>query len=54
MRTKITALVVALAIAAIVGPAAFANDGQRPTHPGKATGAHIHIGPMSTRIKLGG
>jgi hypothetical protein len=22
--------------------------------PGKATGAHIHIGPMSTRIKLGG
>jgi len=25
-------------------------------HPvaGKATGAHIHIGPMSTRFKLGG
>ena len=22
--------------------------------PGKATGAHIHIGPMSTRLKLGG
>jgi hypothetical protein len=22
--------------------------------PGKATGAHIHIGPMSTRFKLGG
>jgi hypothetical protein len=22
--------------------------------PGKATGAHIHIGPMSTRVKLGG
>jgi hypothetical protein len=22
--------------------------------PGKATGAHIHIGPMSTRIRLGG
>jgi hypothetical protein len=22
--------------------------------PGKATGAHIHLGPMSTRIKLGG
>jgi hypothetical protein len=22
--------------------------------PGKATGAHIHVGPMSTRIKLGG
>ena len=22
--------------------------------PGKATGAHIHLGPMSTRLKLGG
>src|SRR5262249_51838096 len=22
--------------------------------PGKATGAHIHIGPMSTRLKMGG
>ena len=22
--------------------------------PGKATGAHIHIGPMSTRVRLGG
>ena len=22
--------------------------------PGKATGAHIHLGPMSTRYKLGG
>jgi len=22
--------------------------------PGRATGAHIHIGPMSTRVKLGG
>jgi hypothetical protein len=22
--------------------------------PGKATGAHIHIGPMSTRLHLGG
>ena len=26
----------------------------RQAVPGKATGAHIHIGPMSTRIKLGG
>ena len=39
MRTKITALVAALAITAIAAPAAFANDGQRPTHPGKASGA---------------
>ena len=22
--------------------------------PGKATGAHIHLGPMSTRYRLGG
>jgi hypothetical protein len=26
----------------------------RQAVPGKATGAHIHIGPMSTRLKLGG
>jgi hypothetical protein len=26
----------------------------RQAVPGKATGAHIHIGPMSTRFKLGG
>jgi hypothetical protein len=26
----------------------------RQAVPGKATGAHIHIGPMSTRYKLGG
>jgi hypothetical protein len=26
----------------------------RHSVPGKATGAHIHIGPMSTRFKLGG
>jgi hypothetical protein len=26
----------------------------RPAVPGKATGAHIHIGPESTRLKLGG
>jgi hypothetical protein len=26
----------------------------RQAVPGKATGAHIHLGPMSTRIKLGG
>lgn len=26
----------------------------RHAMPGKATGAHIHIGPMSTRLKLGG
>lgn len=26
----------------------------RQAVPGKATGAHIHIGPMSTRVKLGG
>lgn len=43
MRTQIIALVAALAIApiaAIAAPAAaFANDGQRPTQPGKAHGA---------------
>ena len=26
----------------------------RQAVPGKATGAHIHIGPMSTHLKLGG
>ncbi|HYW43905.1 MAG TPA: hypothetical protein VE959_13665 [Bryobacteraceae bacterium] len=26
----------------------------RQAVPGKATGAHIHLGPMSTRLKLGG
>ena len=26
----------------------------RQSGPGKATGAHIHIGPMSTHLKLGG
>ena len=26
----------------------------RQAEPGKATGAHIHLGPMSTRLKLGG
>ena len=26
----------------------------RQAVPGKATGAHIHMGPMSTRLKLGG
>ena len=26
----------------------------RQAVPGKATGAHIHIGPLSTRYKLGG
>ena len=26
----------------------------RQAVPGKATGAHIHLGPMSTRFKLGG
>jgi hypothetical protein len=26
----------------------------RQAVPGKATGAHIHLGPMSTRVKLGG
>ncbi|HEY2019256.1 MAG TPA: hypothetical protein VGH38_37370 [Bryobacteraceae bacterium] len=26
----------------------------RQAVPGKATGAHIHLGPMSTRMKLGG
>ena len=26
----------------------------RQAVPGKATGAHIHLGPISTRIKLGG
>jgi len=40
MRTKLAALVAALAIAAIAAPAAaFANDGQRPHPPGKAYGA---------------
>jgi hypothetical protein len=26
----------------------------RQAVPGKATGAHIHLGPMSTHLKLGG
>jgi hypothetical protein len=26
----------------------------RQAVPGRATGAHIHIGPMSTHLKLGG
>ena len=26
----------------------------RQAVPGKATGAHIHLGPVSTRLKLGG
>jgi hypothetical protein len=26
----------------------------RQAEPGRATGAHIHLGPMSTRLKLGG
>jgi len=26
----------------------------RQAVPGKATGAHIHLGPMSTRLKVGG